>query len=125
MTDDNGVPKGMKIILKERGINTMGMNAHDMRQKLKTFDDFKHIKTLLEEYVEDRGHICTYPKYHCELSPIEHVWCQLKQYTWAHVDGTIVHLRKIVPEGLNSVTVEQIKKYFRMCCDYERVYEKN
>jgi len=27
----------------------------------------------------------------------------------------------LVPEGLDSVTMEQIKKFFRLCRDYERV----
>ena len=52
MVDDNGVPKGMKIILEERGVNIMGMYIHDVRQKLKIFDDFTNTKTLLEEYIE-------------------------------------------------------------------------
>ena len=33
-------------------------------------------------------------------------------------------MRKILPEGLDSVTVEQIKKYFRTCRDYERAYRE-
>ena len=65
-----------------------------------------------------------YPKFHCELSPIERVWCQSKKHTRAYADGTITRLQKIVPEGLDSVTLEQIKKYFRTCRDYEKAYQE-
>ena len=112
LVDDHSVPKGMKIVLQERGIDTTGMKCKDMRDLLKTFPDFKGQKTILENYIEGRGHICTfYPKFHCELSPIER-------------EGTITRLRKIVPQGLDSVTLEQIKKNFRTCRDYERVYRE-
>ena len=40
----------------------------------------------------------------------------------AYADGTVTHLQKIVLEGLDSVSVEQIKKFFRTCRDYERAY---
>ena len=125
MVDRNGIPKGMKAILEERGVDTVGMKGTDMRKLIKSYPDFQQQKTILEDHVERRGHICLfYPKFHCELSPIERVWCQSKQYTRAHVDGTITRLRAIVPEGLDSVTVDQIKKYFRTCRDYERAYRE-
>ena len=68
--------------------------------------------------------MCFYPKYHCELSPIELVWCQAKKYTRAYANGSIVRLRKLVPDGLNNVTTDQIKKFFRLCRDYERAYRE-
>ena len=125
MVDRDEVPRGMKAILEERGVDTMGMKGNEMRQRLKSYPDFQNQKTVLEEYVEQRGHLCLfYPKFHCELSPIERVWCESKKYTRAHVNGTILRLRKIVPEGLDSVSVEQIEKYFRTCRDYERAYRE-
>ena len=123
MVLDDGRPKGMKIILKERGVDTHGMNAEKMREKLNTYEDFKIQKTILEEYVEQRGHLCLYyPKYHCELSPIERVWCHSKKHTRAYANGTITRLRKIVPEGLETCTSDMISKYFTTCMDYEQAY---
>ena len=82
MVDACGIPKGMKIILEERGIDTRGMKAKDMRELLKSFPDFKRLSTIFDTYIQQRGHICIYyPKYHCELNPIERVWCQSKKYT--------------------------------------------
>ena len=123
--EDGRILKGMKTILEERGVDTGGMRAKEMREILKGFPDFKQQNTILEDYVERRGHICTfYPKFHCELSPIERVWCQSKKHTRAYADGTITRLRKIVPEGLDSVTLLQIQKYFRTCRDYEKAYRE-
>ncbi len=63
MVHPDGTPKVMKAILEERGVNTKGMKAQDLRDKLKTYTDFQNQKTLLEEYVESRGHLCMfYPK---------------------------------------------------------------
>ena len=36
----DGQPKGMRLVLEER-VNTRGMNAAKMREKLNKFDDFK------------------------------------------------------------------------------------
>ncbi len=37
MVNDDSTQKGMKTVLEERGINTSGMNAAKMREKLQTF----------------------------------------------------------------------------------------
>ena len=125
LVDNNGIPKGMKTVLEEREVDTSGMRAKEMRDLLKTYSDFNGQKTLLEGYIEQRGYICIfYPKFNCELSPIECVWCHSKKHTRAYADGTITRLRRIVPEGLDTVTVEQIKKFFKTCRDYEAAYRE-
>ena len=106
-------------------MDTTSMKADAMREKLKTYPDFKNQKTILEEYIERRGHLCLfYPKFHCELSPIERVWCHSKKHTRAYANGSIIRLRQLVPKGLNSVTTEMIKKFFRTCRDYECAYRE-
>lgn len=38
--------------------------------------DFKFQKTKVKEMVLNQGHILMFiPKFHCELNPIERVWC--------------------------------------------------
>ena len=69
LVDEDGVPKGMRKILQEREVDTTGMRAKDVRVVLKTHPDYNAQKTTLEEYIEERGHICLfYPKFHCELA---------------------------------------------------------
>ena len=92
----DGRPKGMKLILQERGVCTDGMVAEKLREKQQTFEDFATQKSLLEEMVESRGHLCMFiPKFHCELNPIERVWCHAKKHTRANCNGSIVRLCKI------------------------------
>ena len=74
--------------------------------------------------MKDKDTCIFYPKFYCELSPIERVWCQAKKHTRAYADGTITRLRKVVPEGLDSVTIDQMKKFFKTCRDYERAYRE-
>ena len=45
------------------------------------------------------------PKFHCELSPNERLRCQ-KKHTHTYAGGT--SLRKIVPDGLDSVNTDMI-----------------
>ena len=106
-----------------KGINTTGMKAKEIRDILKGFDDFKASKTILEEYFAMRGHLCLYiPKYHCELSLIERVWCFTKKHTRAYnyADERITKLRKIVPEELSMCSTPTIQKYFANCRNYEQ-----
>ena len=51
----DGTPKGMKMVLLERGVDAKGMNAEKMREKLNTHLDFSTQKNILEELVESEG----------------------------------------------------------------------
>ena len=119
----DGRPKGMKIILQERGVDTSGMNAEKMKEIMEEFEDFKNKTTLVEEKVQARGHLCMFfPKFHCELNASERCWCHSKKHTRAYANGSITRLRKIVPEGLDSCNPDLIKKFFRTCRDYCKAY---
>ena len=90
----DGTPKGMKMILEERGINTSSMKADDMRTVLSFHDDFRTEKTLVEKFLSDEGHKVVFlPKFHCELNPIERVWGQAKCYSRQYTNYTLVRLR--------------------------------
>lgn len=52
------------------------------------------------------------------------MWCYAKKHTQAYASGSIVRLRKLVPEGLDSVSTEMMKKFFRLCRDYEQAYRE-
>ena len=118
-----GVPKGMKQVLKERGINTDSLNAEKMREILKQHDDFKNEKPRLITELEKESHIALYlPKFHPELNPIERVWAQSKQYTKAHCKYTLPSLRSNVPLGLDSVSLDNIKNFHRKCRQYMFAY---
>ena len=113
MTLSDGRQKGMKMVLEERGVDTHGMNAAQMQLELKKFPDFQQSTTIVEEIITGKGHLCQFlPSFHCELNPIERVWCHAKKYIRAHCNGSIVRLRKIVPEGLATVSKDMISRFF-------------
>ena len=49
-----GVPKGMKLILEERGINTTKLVADDMRKILSQHEDFKNEKPRIITYLKSK-----------------------------------------------------------------------
>jgi len=101
----------------------VGLTGAEMINIIKQHQDINNTKTILCELIEEHGHICVYlPKYHCELNPIERCWCHAKKYTRAYSNGSIIRLRKTVPEGLNTVTKEMIYKFCRTCNDYQKAY---
>jgi transposase len=86
-------------------VNTHRMKACECEQ-LKKYEDFSSDGvSIVEEMITERGHMCLFiPRFHCELNPIERCWC--------HANGSIVRLRKIVPEGLASVSTKLISGFF-------------
>ena len=101
---NRGITKGMKQILKERGVNTRGMMVARMREVLGSHPDFKDQKSKVEIFKETS---CFLPKFHCELNAIKCVWGQSKWFTKAY---SIQSLQVNIPRGLDSVTVNN---YFR------------
>ena len=100
------------------------MNADDMRVVLSYHDDFHNEKTIVEHYLEGRGHIVFFvPKFHCELNPIERVWGQAKIYTRTHTNFTLVRLRQIVSPALDSVPLDLIRKFYQRVSEYESIFE--
>ncbi|KIJ51390.1 hypothetical protein M422DRAFT_244566 [Sphaerobolus stellatus SS14] len=89
-----GQPKGMKQILLERGLYQVGLTMQCKKKKdgsggkcksdataccakriLELQPDFKEQKSLVQEVIEECGHICIFlPKFHCELNFIEFFW---------------------------------------------------
>ena len=114
-----GVPKGVRVVLEERGINTRTLVAEQMKEILVQHDDFKNEKSRVEHFLESKGHTVIFlPKFHPELNPIERVWAQAKQYTKAYCKYNLPSLRKNIPLGLQSVTLEHIQNFHRKVRHY-------
>ncbi len=119
-----GIPKGLRVILEERGINTQGMNGNQMREILGEHEDFKNEKSLIERFlVEEKKHIVYFlPKFHPELNPIERVWAQSKKYARAHCKYSLPSLRRTIGPALDSVSPESIRKHFNKVRHYMFAY---
>lgn len=136
MVNGEGVPKGLKQVLHERGLwieklpkdckakFAVGLNPECCAlHRLGSQPDFKAQKSILYEALAKTRHICDFlPKFHCELAPIENYWGHAKRYTRANCDYSIVALRKTVPESLDQVPVSSIRKYFRRAAHVMQAY---
>jgi hypothetical protein len=141
MTDENGESRGLKEILKERGLWRPGMRVQCRKEDgnynpiclqscsvcargvIAQERDFQEQRCRLAEEVEKRGHYCLFlPKFHPETNPIEYYWGATKVYTRKNCGYSLTALRKTVPEALKAVPREQILRYFekvdRICTAY-------
>jgi len=81
----DGTPKGMRLVLHERGLLTKDMVAETMRETLSQQKDFKEQKCLIAEIIEARGHRCLFlPRFHPEFNPIELDWSSSKRFCRDH-----------------------------------------
>ena len=122
MVLSDGQPKGMKLILQERGVDTTGMRAADMRLVLANHENFKYEKTALKCLMQEKGQCALFlPKFHYELNPIERVWGEAKRYTRAHCDYTFPGLERTSIPALESVGIDTI---YRKCRVYMQANRK-
>lgn len=125
MQNSKGVPKGLKHVLCERGVDLSSMKKDAMMAELASHEDFKNEPCILEKCITDKGHSMKFiPKFHVEFSPIEPVWSYGKAYTRARCSYSSVSLRKHIRPGLDTVSLELIRKYFRKCREYMRAYRE-
>ena len=120
----DGTPKGLKMVLEERGVDVRKMKREGMVAKLSSFDDFKNeknkVQCLLVRF-EIRAFFL--PKFHPELNPIERVWGKAKVYTRDRCDYSFPSLQRMVTPALASVSLDQMRKYFRKSRDYVNAFK--
>ena len=134
-----GKPKGLRVILQERGLwrdglrlkckNQQTSGSCDMsssccaRHLMAAQADFYAQQSQLEETIRASGHECIFlPKYHCELNPIESYWGAAKRFTRANCDYSWAALQDCVPRSLEQVRLSSIRKYFRRCGHFIQSY---
>ena len=75
----------------------LGVDLKDCcaRKILAAEQDFHEQRGRLQEEIEACGHkVIFYPKFHCELNPIEPYWCKAKWYTREYCDYSLEGLRQ-------------------------------
>ena len=83
----------MKTILIERRTDVRGMKLEDMMKELASHPDFRDKQPEIANFLKRKGHVCLFfPKFHCELNPIEKFWAQANRYKRAHTNYTIQKL---------------------------------
>jgi hypothetical protein len=132
MVHADGTQKGVRTILQERGLWSDGTRLPDARDVLAAQPDFAGQKSVLEETIlatrDEAGNglhqVIFFPKFHCELNHIELYWAAAKRYSRANCDYSFAALRKTVPEALDSVPLQTIRKNARFCFRYMDAYRR-
>ena len=154
MTMETGDAKGLLQTLEERGFKvnkkmkakcspvcTFKNEGCCMARLLSKQDDFRLQKSLLEETITGRGHLCTFlPKFHCELNPIEMVcsyfilllsnsqhvqywgWCK-QQYRQIYKDK-FDDAKRLTRECLDACPVNVIQRFFNRSWRFMSAYHQ-
>ena len=124
---NKGIAKGAYQILLERGYAPEDLKKLKLEgciKELEKHDDFTNAKCMLENYIVQQGHQCLFiPKYHCELNPTERCWGKSKVHTRSPCNYSITGLRQVWREVLETVSVGDIREYFRRVREYMRGYQ--
>jgi hypothetical protein len=123
----DGTPKGLKLILQERGLWPMddSLDREGAMKLLAEQPDFKAQKDHLTETLESSGggfRALFLPKFHPELNFIEFYWAAAKRYARANCDYKFDSLRATVPKALASVTLVELRNAARHCFRYMSAY---
>ena len=117
MQSADGIQKGVRTILMERGLWTPTLKLPAARKVLSGQPDFRSQRSWLEETLEaEEGFLLDfYPKFHCEFNFIELYWGASKAYVRRHCDYTFAGLQRLLPIALDSVAIESIRRFARKC----------
>ena len=147
MQTAQGVQKGVKTILEERGLypNHKLLLECDMckdatiqgprtervsccgRGILASCEDFKESasKIWLQEIAEKYGHlIIFFPKFHCELNFIEMIWAHIKDALRRNCSFSYKDLQRKVPEALFDIPLAFVKRVERHCFRFMDAYRQ-
>jgi hypothetical protein len=124
MQRPDGVQKGVRTILKERGLWTIALTLPEARELLGQQPDFLSQKSWLQETLDsdDSFLLDFYPKFHCEFNFIELYWGAAKAYARRNCDYTFRGCQALLPEALRSVSVPSIRRFARKCFRYMDAY---
>ncbi|CAG8610114.1 10793_t:CDS:2 [Cetraspora pellucida] len=80
--------------------------------------DFLEQCGQIQQEIESCRHkVLFYPKFHPEINHIEMYWGMAKRYTQSHCEYSLSKTRKTICEDLDSISVEQICSFAKLCID--------
>lgn len=106
--DESGVYRGLIEICKDLGLinDEIGKNdlkLPELRELLSKHPAFCDNNTNLGRLAISYGlKVIFCPKYHCELNPIEGLWCDLKRYVRTHNDQSFDKLIGLINDAINQ-----------------------
>lgn len=125
MQTDEGLQKGSRRILQERGLWVPKTTPAAAVALLKLQPDFCEQKCWLAEIAESAGHqVIFFPKFHCEFNWIERYWGAAKAYTREHCTYNFAELIEMVPVALDSVSLSKMRKFECKAYRYMDLYRQ-
>jgi hypothetical protein len=122
----NGLSKGLLVIGRELGLikENEKLKLDDLRNKVGEHAAFKNkckLKLLAERFSVE---IIFSPKYHCELNPIEGLWCFQKVNIRKNTDGTFEKLVELIDKTKEmfqkqNINIRLWNRFFNTINDYE------
>jgi len=118
----DGVQKGVKSILQERGLwPAAGIALKQARELLSMSQqpDFQQQRgRIVERLMAAQQHIIMLPKFHCEFNFIENVWGRMKAYLRRNCKYDFEALQRDIPLAVASVPLPAIRRYAQRCDRY-------
>ena len=123
--DADGVAKGIKRILEERGLwPEGGLLRDEAAALLQSQPDFVAQRGWLRETVESAGHrIIFYPKYHPETNFIEMIWCYMKRRLRRECDFSYESMKRRLETMVGEIPADFVRKAFNKCWRYIEGYK--
>ncbi|KDO21397.1 hypothetical protein SPRG_12403 [Saprolegnia parasitica CBS 223.65] len=101
-------PKGIKIVLQERGLWSASLRLDTAKDLLGSQPDFTSQKC----------------HFHCEFNFIKMYWGALKNYCREHCDYSFAKLLSTIKAAMKHVKLASIRRYARKCWRYMDAYRK-
>lgn len=123
--DLTGQSKGLKQIALDLGFEMPERSKlEDYKRILSNHKAFQKLTKLQELASRYKVKIIYCPKYHCELNPIEGVWCWLKQYIRRRTDQTYDSLVRLLDESreefeTQNFGIKLIRRFWRCIFAYK------
>jgi transposase len=98
--ENKGKSKGLLVLAKELKLVVPDrVKLGDLRNLLLVHSAFQNVSRL--EKLASKYHVKVIfgPKYHCELNPIEGLWCAMKRYVRQRNDQTFSTMLTLIPKS--------------------------
>ena len=116
-----GQSKGLKRIAIELGYDVNKKRLPQIVEMLKEHPAFA-AKTKLELIGQKYNiKVLYFPKFHCELNPIEGLWCFQKQFVRSRTDQTFQTMKKLIKESRLEFKKKQMNE--KLVCRFWNIVE--
>lgn len=112
--DENGTYKGLILICKELDLISSEVSSKDislpeLREIISKHPAFEKDSTHLERLASSYGHKIVFcPKFHCELNPVEGVFCDLKRHVRKHNDQDFKKFNNLIQEAFGKYKAKKL-----------------